>query len=231
VTGAAALATLNPIALIGFGLCAFAGAVQIYEYWRGILARHRRFNENFLQALARLVGRNRRRYGGYIIHIGVVLMAVGIIGIEMFQTETQGSLTEGEQLTLGNYAMTYQSLAEFDTPDGRNVARAVVSISKDGQPITELYPRRDYYYESQQPMTIPGVHSTSMEDLYVLLVNWEPITSQRATFKIYHNPLVNWLWTGGLVFILGTMVAAWPAKEKETLSVRAQEPAVQPAKA
>jgi cytochrome c-type biogenesis protein CcmF len=231
VTGAAALATLNPIALVGFGLCAFAGAVQIFEYWRGILARHRRFGENLPRALARLIGRNRRRYGGYIIHIGVVLMAVGIIGIEVFQTETQGSLTAGEQLTLGNYVMTYQSLAEFDTPDGRNVARAVVSVSQDGQPVTELYPRRDYYYESQQPMTIPGVYSTSMEDLYVLLVNWEPISSQRATFKIYHNPLVNWLWTGGLVFILGTMVAAWPAREKEPISVKAQEAALLPAEA
>ncbi|MDX1437376.1 MAG: heme lyase CcmF/NrfE family subunit [Anaerolineales bacterium] len=223
VAGAIALATQNPFALIGFGLCAFALAVQIFEYWRGILARHRRFGENFAAALVRLVARNRRRYGGYIIHIGVVLMAVGIIGIEMFQTETQGSLTAGETLTLGEYTMTYNSLAEFDTADGRNVARAVVSVSKNGEYVTDLYPRRDFYYEAQQPMTIPGVQSTWLEDLYILLVNWEPISSQRATFKIYHNPFVNWLWTGGLVFIIGTLVAAWPEVEKQPVSIRAEK--------
>ena len=79
----------------------------------------------------------------------------------------------------------------------------------------ELNPRRDYYYESQQPMTIPGVRSTLEDDVYVLLVDWQPISSQGATFKIYHNPLVNWLWIGGIVFILGTMVAAWPDKDPE----------------
>jgi cytochrome c-type biogenesis protein CcmF len=65
-------------------------------------------------------------------------------------------------------------------------------------------------------MTIPGVRSTLEDDFYVLLVDWQPITTQGATFKVFHNPLVNWLWIGGWVFILGTMVAAWPAAEKDT---------------
>ncbi len=77
-------------------------------------------------------------------------------------------------------------------------------------------PRRDYYYEAQQPMTIPGVRSTWEDDFYVLLVDWQPISSAGATFKVYHNPLVNWLWLGGLVFILGTLVAAWPDRDPET---------------
>ena len=168
-----------------------------------------------LQALWRLAGRNRRRYGGYIIHLGVVLMAIGIIGIEIFQTETQGTISQGEQLSLGNYTISFDSLSDFNTEDGRNVARAVVSVYKDGQYAGELYPRRDYYYESQQPMTIAGVRSTMEDDLYVLLVDWQPLSTAGATFKIYHNPLVNWLWLGGFVFILGTLVAAWPDKEPE----------------
>jgi cytochrome c-type biogenesis protein CcmF len=92
----------------------------------------------------------------------------------------------------------------------------VVSVFKDGQYAGELHPRRDYYYESQQPMTIPGVRSTWEDDFYVLLVDWQPISSTGATFKVYHNPLVNWLWLGGLVFILGTLVAAWPEPERES---------------
>jgi cytochrome c-type biogenesis protein CcmF len=203
----------SPWAILGFWLSAFAATVILYEFWRGTMARHRSLDESIPVAFWRLAGRNRRRYGGYIIHLGVVLMAIGIIGIEIFQTETQGTIASGETLTLGDYTVRYDSLAVFDTPDGRNVARAVVSVERDGQYLGQLNPRRDFYFESQQPMTIPGVRSTWEDDLYVLLVDWMPVSSQGATFKIYHNPLVNWLWLGGFVFIIGTMVAAWPDKD------------------
>jgi cytochrome c-type biogenesis protein CcmF len=202
-------------ALLGYWLAAFVASVTLYEFYRGALARHRKSGENFFLALGNLVGRNRRRYGGYIIHLGVVLMAIGIIGIEIFQTETQGAIQMGQSLSLDNYTMTFKDLAEFNTPDGRLVTRAVVDVSKNGKYVGELHPRRDYYFESQQPMTIPGVRSTMEDDFYVILVDWQPISSAGATFKIYHNPLVNWLWLGGLVFIFGTMVAAWPDKDPE----------------
>jgi cytochrome c-type biogenesis protein CcmF len=204
-------------AIIGYWLCAFVAFVTIYEFWRATRARHNAKGENLLVAFWRLAGKNRRRYGGYIIHLGVVLMALGIIGIELFQTETQGTIAQGEQISLGQYTIKFDSLSVFDTKDGRNVARAEVSVYKDGKYIGDLHPRRDYYYESQQPMTIAGVRSTMEDDLYVLLVDWQPLSTTGATFKIYHNPLVNWLWLGGIVFILGTLVAAWPDKEPEIL--------------
>ena len=206
----------KPAALLGFWLAALVASVTLYEFWRGAMARHHKSGENLPLALWRLAGRNRRRYGGYVIHLGVVLMAIGIIGIEIFQKETQGTISQGDQLKIGNYAIKYDSLATFDTPDGRNVARAVVGVYKNNQYVGELHPRRDYYYEAQQPMTIPGVRSTwEGDDLYVLLVDWQPVSTTGATFKIYFNPLVNWLWLGGLVFILGTMVAAWPDRDPE----------------
>jgi cytochrome c-type biogenesis protein CcmF len=205
----------NWAALLAFWLVALASLVTLYEYYRAVAARHRRSGENVFTALWNLIARNRRRYGGYIIHLGVVLMALGIIGIEMFQTETQGTIAPGGSLSLGRYTVTFDKLDLFDTIDGRNVARAVVSVTRDGNYLGSLHPRRDYYYDSQQPMTIPGVRSSMEDDLYVLLVDWQPITSTGVTFKIYHNPLVNWLWLGGLVFILGTFVAAWPEKDAE----------------
>lgn len=210
------LGVRNGWALLGFWLVAFTAAITLYDYARAVLARSKRSGENLALALWRLAARNRRRYGGYIIHLGVVLMALGVIGIEMFQTETQGTIKPNESMTLSGYTMTFRELANFDTQDGRNVARAVVEVSRDGQVLGELYPRRDYYYAQQQPMTIPGVRSTMEDDFYVLLVDWQPISTDGATFKLYHNPLVNWLWLGALVFILGTMVAAWPDKEPET---------------
>jgi cytochrome c-type biogenesis protein CcmF len=153
-------------------------------------------------------------------------MAIGIIGLELFQTETQGTIPQGGQMTLGDYVITFDSLSNFDTPDGRNVARAVVSVYKDGNLVGELYPRRDFYYESQQPMTIPGVRSTMEDDFYVLLVDWQPISTAGATFKVYHNPLVNWLWLGGFIFILGTLVAAWPDREGKTTRVRREKSSI-----
>jgi len=212
----------QPGALLGFWLGALVTFVTLYEIWRAALARTKRFEERLPVAYWRLVGRNRRRYGGYIIHLGVVLMAIGIIGIEGFQTETQGTIRQGEQLSLGNYTISYNSLAMFDTPDGRNVTRAELGVYKNDRFVGNLYPRRDFYYESRQPMTIPGVRSTWEEDFYVLLIDWEPISTQGATFKLYHNPLVNWVWFGGLVFVLGTLVAAWPDRDPALTRVRAR---------
>jgi cytochrome c-type biogenesis protein CcmF len=212
-------------ALVGFGLCALVTFVTLFEFWRTALARHKTHGENLLQALWNMAGKNRRRYGGYIIHLGVVLMALGIIGIEMFQTETQGTIPQGGQISLGQYTVQFDSLSVFNTTDGRNVARAVVSVYKNGKYVGELHPRRDYYYESQQPMTIAGVRSNMEDDLYVILVDWQPLSTTGATFKIYHNPLVNWLWLGGFVFILGTFVATWPDKEPEMVVLRKAVPA------
>jgi len=214
------LGVRNVAAVLGYWLVGLVVAVVAYEFWRGALARRKLHGENLLLALGRLAGRNRRRYGGYIIHLGVVVMALGIIGIEIYQTETQGTLARGEQMTLGRYVITYDALSVFDTADGKNVARAVVTVYKDGRQVGELYPRRDYYYASQQPMTIPGVRSTLEDDLYVILVDWQPIGTQGATFKVYHNPLVNFVWGGGLIFILGTLVAAWPERDPESARQR-----------
>jgi cytochrome c-type biogenesis protein CcmF len=220
-----------PVALLGFWLAVFVASVTLYEFWRGTVARHNRSGESLPVALWHLAGRNRRRYGGYIIHLGVVLMAIGIIGIEIFQTETQGTLAQGGQISLEEYTLTYKSLAVFDTDDGRNVARAAISVDKNGKYVGDLHPRRDYYIESQQPMTIPGVRSTWEDDLYVILVDWQPLSSQSATFKIYKNPLVNWLWLGGFIFILGTLVAAWPERDPQEAPTRSRHRVYSPTEA
>jgi cytochrome c-type biogenesis protein CcmF len=210
----------QPVALLVFGLSSQVILVTIYEFWRGAYARHKAWGENLFLALWKLAGRDRRRYGGYVIHLGVILMAVGIIGIEVFQSETQATIPQGGEVRLGTYRMTFDSLASFDHIDGRNVTRAVVSVYENDRYVGELYPRRDYYYESGQPMTIAGVRSTLQDDFYVLLIDWQPMTTQGVTFKLYHNPLINWLWIGSTIFILGTMVAAWPDKETEPAVVK-----------
>jgi cytochrome c-type biogenesis protein CcmF len=209
-------------ALLGFWLVALSGSITLYEYGRAVWARHNATGENLPIALWRLAGRNRRRYGGYVIHLGVVMMALGVIGIEMFQEQTQGTILPGQTITLSDYTVTLKKLDVFDTQDGTNmnIGRAVLDITKGGQYLGELHPRRDYYYESQQPMTIPGVRSNLEDDLYIILVDWQLEGAGGVTLKVFHNPLVMWMWLGALVFILGTSIAAWPDKDPELERVR-----------
>ena len=211
--------TRNAIALVGFFLIALVILVTIYEYWRGANARQKSQGENIFAAFWNLTGRNRRRYGGYIIHLSMMLMAIGILGIELFQVETQGALEVNQQMSVGGYDVVYQDIAQFQGPDGREVTRAVLSVYKGGEYLGELNPRIDYYYDAQQTMTIPGQRSTLRDDLYILLVDWEPASATGATFKIFVNPLVNWLWLGSLLFLVGIVIAAWPEKDAERVAV------------
>jgi len=195
--------------------------VNAFEFTRRIRARRKIEGENWWTSITRVFKRNQRSYSAMIIHVGVVLMALGIIGIEFFQTETQGTIAEGQSMALASYTMTYENLDIFLTEDAREVARAVVSVSKDGELLDELYPRRDLYYESGQPVTVPGVRSTLLDDFYVILVDWKEVSAEGATFKVYHNPLVKWLWIGAWVFIVGVIAATWPPKKTPERGLKA----------
>jgi cytochrome c-type biogenesis protein CcmF len=215
--------TRNLYALIGFFLVALALSATVRDFWRATRARQRAQQESFIEALSRLTARNRRRYGGYIIHISMALMAIGILGIELFQKETQGTVPVGGTLNVSGYTVQYDEIASFPAADQRQVTRAVVSIYKNGEYLGQLYPRIDFYPDAEQTMTIPGQRSTLVDDLYILLVDWQPVSAVGATFKIYVNPLVNWLWIGSLVFIFGILIAAWPDREPEYAAARAAQ--------
>ena len=215
-------------ALLGFGLCAFALTTTVIEYWRGVSARHRSRGESYPVALWTLVGRNRRRYGGYLIHIGVILVAIGIIGSRFYQVQDQQNLAIGESMTigsplLGSYELTYHGLSEGASPDDRLITEASLSVTHNGQPVGNLTPIREYFVVQQQPMTIPDKRSTLADDLYVLIGGWEG-NGETATFQAYINPLVNWIWIGGFVMMLGSFVAAWPKPEASRARVKAKVP-------
>ncbi|MDM8527237.1 cytochrome c-type biogenesis CcmF C-terminal domain-containing protein [Anaerolineales bacterium HSG24] len=216
-------------AVLGFGLCTFTLTTIVFEYWRGVRVRHHR-GESYPIALMNLVARNRRRYGGYMIHLGIILVAIGVIGSQLYQVETQQNIAVGESMSissdlLGTYTMTYQGLRNAKSPDDRIMTEAYLTVSYNGQTIGELVPVREFFVVQQQPITVPDKQIiTLLSDLYVILAGWEG-TGETATFKAYINPLVNWLWVGGLVFILGTIVAAWPAPEPKRRSSETKVPA------
>jgi cytochrome c-type biogenesis protein CcmF len=163
----------------------------------------------------------------------MMLMAIGILGIELFQVQTQGTIGIGDSIELSGYTVKYKEVATWDDlPSGVNYTRAVVEIyDKNGKHLGNLNPRKDFYYDSEQPMTIPGQLASLKDELYVLLIDWEPISQTGTTFKIFVNPLVNWLWMGSFLFIFGIIIAAWPDKDPERVMVRSSNQAQQPSAA
>lgn len=204
--------TYHPGALIGFGICSFTLLTTLAEFWQGARARHRSKGEHYFIALLHIIGRNRRRYGGYLIHVSIVLIAIGIVGSHFFQQETQGTVLRGETLTLGGFTILYEGFDEWQESDELIRSEATVGVFRDQQRIATLHPSRDFYPYANQVVTIPSVRNTVSEDFYVILVGWEQVGHDQATFKVYLNPLINWMWGGALLLILGTLVAAWPDK-------------------
>jgi cytochrome c-type biogenesis protein CcmF len=205
-------------ALFAFWLVSFVGGTTTWEYGRGVAARHRAHKESWPVALWRLTGRNRQRYGGYAIHLGIVCMALGIIGSSMFQQETQGTLARGESIALGGFEVTYNGLRDRPGAADLTIVEADLTLRRGGEVLRTLRPRRELYSNTGETMTIPATRSTISEDYYTILAGWEAGGST-ATFKIYVNPLINWLWFGGFVLIFGTLVAAWPDAEAERRAV------------
>ena len=205
-----AYGTTHVGALIGYGVVALAGFVVIYETFRGAAARRRRFNENWFDAFSKLARRNPRRYGGYVVHLGITVIGIGVIGSTLFQVETQKVLAVGETLNVQDYEMRYDGfLRNQIADDGRRMDIAEVTIIRDGKEIAQLRPRVDSFPTSAERMTIAGAHSTLENDFYVLLVSWDPLGQNEATFKVFINPLINLVWGGGLILVLGTIIAVW----------------------
>jgi cytochrome c-type biogenesis protein CcmF len=194
------------------GVFAFGTVVQ--EFARGMRARQAMLHESPPRAIARLVGKNRRRYGGYIIHIGIVSIFVGVAASSMFRTEVQQTLKVGDEMQVGRYTLRYDRI---DTQEDGHLSRlaAVLPVFVGGKQIDTLRPEKRFYKKPKQPTTEVANRSTLREDLYVVLGSYDPKT-QLATIQAYVNPLVVWIWLGGLILAIGTAVAVWPtAMERE----------------
>jgi cytochrome c-type biogenesis protein CcmF len=211
----------NWIALLGYWIVTFSLTLTLLEFWKGMYARMRSKKENPLAALAALIGRDRRRYGGYIIHLGVLVMAFGIISNEVYQQETQIRLARGDSVTLGDYQLVFNGIERFPGPDDLIITEASADVYQNGRLVTTLHPRTELYTRTNQPMTIPDARSTFGEDFYVLLVNWEGTSNDISTFRLFLNPLINWVWAGGIIFVIGTLIAGWPDAVDRKISVAA----------
>jgi cytochrome c-type biogenesis protein CcmF len=199
----------DPLPLVGFGLCSFVVAGIVQEFSRGARARRHATGEGWGRALVNLTQKNQRRYGGYIVHLGIVMIALGIIGNTYFQTEAQGTLAPGETLRIDKYVLTFEGLRE-NPRDTHTQVVAEVAIDRDGRDAGFIWPRKNLYFKNpDQPTTEVGLRIFPTEDLYVVLAGWQD-GGQAASLKVYVNPLMSFMWLGGLTLILGTVIAMWP---------------------
>ena len=183
---------------------AFVIATIVMEFARGIQARKDVEATRGAMAVVSLVQKNKRRYGGYIVHGGMVLVFVGVLGSSVFQKEAHAPLRTGEWLTIGPYALTLKGVEERRVQNAQHTS-AVLEISRGGKPLGEVKPAKAMYFKSQQPMTEIALRQTPAEDLYMILggVNEDGTVSIQA----YVNPLVSLIWAGGVVMVLGTLIA------------------------
>ena len=197
-------------AFASWSLGGFVTATIAQEFYRAIRARTRKEQENAFQAFATLLRKNQQRYGGYIVHLGVVFVLMGATG-SVLNEERLENVQPGDELLVQDYRLRYLTARALPARHYGG-AEARLALYRGDEPVAVMVPEKRMYWMQEQPASIPSIYSTLREDLYVILTAVEADGS--ATFKLYRNPLVNWIWIGGLVFVIGTVAVMWPHPRK-----------------
>jgi cytochrome c-type biogenesis protein CcmF len=193
--------------LICWVLSVFVTLTIASEFLRGALVIASRDGSNLVTAIGELTMRNTRRYGGYVVHFGMVLIFIGIAGIP-FNRDVEKEMHPGDTLQIGKYLLLCQN---FDHVENNNYGadRATIEVFKDGKSEMMLYPERRLFKTSQVTETKVAIQSSPLRDLYVVYAGQSPETGA-PVIHAYLNPLVKWIWFGGIVVVLGTLLALLP---------------------
>lgn len=192
-----------------FTLSIFVSTTIVLEFIGGAKARRKLTGEGLLLAFPKVIWKLRRRYGGYIVHFGMVLVVVGITGSSAYKLEKEATLQKGESMTIGSYTLQYNAMRNFQDRN-RTVYAATLGVSKNGKPDGEITTERRYYISSKQPTTEVSLRITPLEDLYLTM----PVIGKNneITIKAAVNPLLLWGWMGGAIMILGAIMAIIPSR-------------------
>jgi cytochrome c-type biogenesis protein CcmF len=215
--GAALAGFTRPISLVGFAVIGLAGATTLAEYVWDAVGRSRQTGEFILEALWNLFERNHRRYGGYLVHASVILIALGVVGTRLYPFETELVLGLAQPATVGDYVLVLEDMQQEPAEDHLST-QAVFSVYRNGAYLATLRPQVEQYLNSDQTVGVPALRTSLREDLYVVLAGWGS-GGETATLKVFVNPLASFLWLGSLVFLAGGTVALWPPARAARLSV------------
>ena len=203
--------------LMALSLAGFVTGTIVQEFYRGVRARHRMHGESAPLAFARLVARNRRRYGGYLVHAGIVIYCVAFSGMA-FKREIEATLKPGQSATLASpfghtYTFTHVGVSQFEALN-RIVSAATVQVAKDGKPAGLMSSEKRQHVDSFrrptfEPSTEVAIRSSLQEDVYITYAGSVGGTEE-AVYRFTINPLVWWVWFGGFVLAFGGLVTMWP---------------------
>jgi cytochrome c-type biogenesis protein CcmF len=227
VTGAVLLALgagSSRAGLIAYTFSAFVLGSIGYEFVRGTRARRALAGGSWAGALAELVARNRRRYGGYVVHAAIVLLAIGVAGSSAYDTVREQTLRPGQTMAVGDYRLGFRNLVQREGANAEEV-RAILDVERGGRSLGTLEAGKNHYRAEDQVSNEVGIRSDLLtgEDLFVSAeqVNFKQRT---VVFKVFVKPLVNLIWLAGLVFLAGALVTLWPnAAEQRRLAARYRE--------
>ncbi len=220
-----ALGVRDAYALVCFLLCAFVAATIVTEYYRGAKVIRTRGNMSWLSSAVELTLRNTRRYGGYIVHLGIVMIFVGFAG-QAFTQEVQKEIGVGGTVKIGPYELLLQAM---DQKQEKNYSaeRMIVEVMKNHKPVMILFPERRNFPSGQESGTMVAIYSTLREDLYVVYAGVNQ-GSDVPTIHVFLNPLVKWVWFGGIVVVMGTIVALLPSRHAALVLAEKKSPQLAP---
>jgi cytochrome c-type biogenesis protein CcmF len=191
------------------------------EFARGTRARKALGAPSWLGAFTSLIGRNRRRYGGYVVHAAIVLFAIGVAGSSAFDSVAEAKLVKGESMHIGDYTLVYRSLSEHTGANATEI-RATLGVRRGDRDLGTLQAGKNAYTIEQQVSNEVGIRSDKLtgEDLFVIAEQIDP--NGTVYFRVFVKPLVNLIWLAGLVFLLGSVITLWPdRREQRRLVARA----------
>ena len=199
-------------AVVLFSFCLFVLGTILVEWYRGVRARGKARLENPLRAFCGLIWANKPRYGGLIVHLGIVLICVGVIGSSFYQAEAEAVLRPGESMSIKDYSLTYEGMSTSNTPS-RLIVSTTLLVYDGSKLIGELTAEKQYHRSYEQWVTEVAIRYGLWDDLYVILAGWDQ--DGTAAFKVFVNRLVTWIWIGGGVLLLGSLIALWPDRRKQ----------------
>ena len=205
--------------IISFALCTFAASTIFYELYRGVRVRHGH-GERYAAALGRLVSRHRQRYGGYLVHLGLVALAIGVIGSQFFQQKHADQLSQGQHLAVAGYVLTFERTTDVVVGDVETVTAHLRVSTTSGRFLREIETGRSIYAQFQnQPTSHISITTDGLQDLYVFLADWDG--AKAITINVFVNPLVSLVWFGGLLMLIGGIICWWPERRRAVKLVEA----------
>ncbi|MDO8502701.1 MAG: heme lyase CcmF/NrfE family subunit [Gemmatimonadaceae bacterium] len=210
--GALVAGTRSFYGVVAFSFIGYAAMANLREYWIGMRARRNAHGEGWATTLYRLIRGNPRRYGGYLAHLGLLLVALGIAGSSLFRSDREMTMKPGDTLTVAGQTIRLKGVWGREEVQ-RSVIGATLEVLKNGRVVGVIEPRMNYYPTSDQPVPTPHVRSTIGGDLYLTLMAFDP-NGAHATIRAIVQPLVSWIWIGGGIIVLGAIIGMLPPRRR-----------------